>query len=111
MSVNGNWLELKPSRIGRATVFDRDIFIYCISQCMAALNEGRQVLRTMRFSAHDLLKATNRNTSRRGYKLFKDALDRLRNTGIETNVTTGGVDTPMHPRSKTAEENRQVPLS
>lgn len=91
--VNGNWLELKPSSIGLATVFDRDILIYCISQCMAALNEGRQVHRTMRFSAHDLLKATNRDTSRRGYKLFKDALDRLRNTGIETNVTTGGVET------------------
>ena len=90
--VNGNWLELKPSSIGLATVFDRDILIYCISQCMAALNAGRQVHRTMRFSAHDLLKATNRDTSRRGYKLFKDALDRLRNTGIETNVTTGGFE-------------------
>lgn len=91
--VNGNWLELKPSSIGLATVFDRDILIYCISQCMAALNEGRAVHRTMRFAAHDLLKATNRDTSRRGYKLFKDALDRLRNTGIETNVTTGGIET------------------
>lgn len=91
--MNGNWLELKPSSIGLATVFDRDILIYCISQCMAALNEGRQVHRTMRFSAHDLLKATNRDTSRRGYKLFRDALDRLRNTGIETNITMGGVET------------------
>lgn len=88
--VNGNWLEVKPSSIGLATVFDRDILIYCISQCMAALNEGREVHRTMRFAAHDLLTATNRDTSRRGYKLFKEALNRLRNTGIETNITTGG---------------------
>jgi len=87
---NGNWLELKPSSIGLATVFDRDILIYCISQCVAALKEGRRINRTMRFAAHDLLKATNRDTSRRGYQLFKEALDRLRNTGIETNITMGG---------------------
>ena len=69
-----------------------NILIYCISQCMAALNEGRQVHRTMRFSAHDLLKATNRATNDRGYKLFKDALNRLRNTSIQTNITTGGIE-------------------
>ena len=90
---NGNWLELKPSSIGLATVFDRDILIYCISQCMATLKEGRQVHKTLRFAAHDLLKATNRDTSRRGYKLFKEALDRLRNTGIETNITMGETET------------------
>lgn len=86
---NGNWLELKPSSIGLATVFDRDILIYCISQCVATMKEGRRVHKTMRFAAHDLLKATNRDTSRRGYQLFKEALDRLRNTGIETNITMG----------------------
>jgi hypothetical protein len=90
--MNGNWLEVVPSNIGLATVFDRDILIYCISQCMAALNEGRKVHRTMRFAAHDLLKATNRATNDRGYKLFKDALNRLRNTNIQTNITTAGVE-------------------
>lgn len=87
---NGNWLELKPSFIGLATVFDRDILIYCISQCMAALKEGRPIHKTMRFSAHDLLKATNRDTSDKGYAGFKSALERLRNTGIETNIKMGG---------------------
>jgi len=88
---NGNtWIELKPSYIGLATVFDRDILIYCISQCMAALKEGRRVQRTMRFAAHDLLQATNRDTSDKGYKGFKNALERLRSTHIETNITMGG---------------------
>jgi hypothetical protein len=86
---NGNWLELKPSSIGLATVFDRDILIYCISQAVAALKDGRRVNRTMRFAAHDLLQATNRDTSKRGYERFKEALDRLRNTGIETNIKMG----------------------
>ena len=36
-----------------------DVLIYRISQCMAALNDGRKVQRTMRFKAYDLLVATN----------------------------------------------------
>lgn len=90
--MNHNWIELRPSSIGLATVFDRDILIYCISQCMAALNEGRQIHRTMRLSAHDVLKATNRDTSDKGYAGFKAALTRLRSTEIQTNITTGGVE-------------------
>jgi len=90
---NGNWLELKPSYIGLATVHDRDILIYCISQCMARLNAGKKVHRTLRFNAHDLLKTTNRATNDRGYNLFKTALERLRNTGIETNIKMGGKET------------------
>jgi len=86
----GNWIEISPSRYGLATVHDRDVLIYCISQCMAALNEGRQVHRKMRFKAYDLLVATNRQTSGRGYELLKDALRRLQGTQIETNLKQGG---------------------
>lgn len=85
-----NWIEVSPSRAGLATVHDRDILIYCISQCMAALNEGRKVSKTMRFKAYDLLVATNRQTSGRGYELLKDALRRLQGTQIETNLRQGG---------------------
>lgn len=86
----GNWIEISPSRYGLATVHDRDVLIYCISQCMAALNEGRKIARTMRFKAYDLLVATNRQTSGRGYDLLKDALRRLQGTQIETNLRQGG---------------------
>ena len=85
-----NFIEINPSRYGLATVHDRDVLIYCISQCMAALNEGRRVNRTMRFKAYDLLVATNRQTSGRGYELLKDALRRLQGTQIETNLRQGG---------------------
>lgn len=85
-----NFIEVSPSRYGLATVHDRDVLIYCISQCMAALNEGRQVTRAMRFKAHDLLVATNRQTSGQGYQLLKDALRRLQGTQIETNIRQGG---------------------
>lgn len=85
-----NSIEVSPSRYGLATVHDRDVLIYCISQCMAALNEGRKVNRSMRFKAHDLLVATNRQTSGQGYQLLKDALRRLQGTQIETNIRQGG---------------------
>ena len=84
------WLKLTASPIGLATVHDRDILIYCISQCMAALNQGQKISRTPRFTAHDLLKVTNRATNQKGYKLFKNALRRLQGSQIETNITTGG---------------------
>jgi plasmid replication initiation protein len=88
---NGNmWLKLSPSPIGLATVHDRDILIFCISQCMAALKEGRQISRVLRFRAHELLQVTNRSTGKRGYDLFTDSLRRLQGTQIETNITTGG---------------------
>lgn len=85
-----NFIVINPSRYGLATVHDRDVLIYCISQCMAALNEGRQVHRIVRFKAQDLLVATNRQTSGRGYGLLKDALRRLQGTQIETNLRQGG---------------------
>lgn len=88
---NGDsWLKLSPSNLGLATVHDRDILIYCISQCMARLNKGEEVHRTLRFNAHDLLKVTNRATNNLGYERFRAALERLRNTSIQTNITTGG---------------------
>lgn len=87
---NDNWIAISPSHYGLATVHDRDVLIYCISQCMAALNGGKKVQRAMRFKAYDLLVATNRQTSGRGYELLKDALRRLQGTQIETNLRQGG---------------------
>lgn len=87
---NGSFLRIKPGSDGAATVHDRDVLIYCISQCMAALNEGRKIERKMRFRAHDLLKTTNRKTSGEGYRLLQAALARLQGTQIETDITTGG---------------------
>src|ERR1700722_13394297 len=34
---NGNWLEITPSVKGLATIYDKDILIYCISQVMEKL--------------------------------------------------------------------------
>ncbi len=84
------YVEVKPSSDGLATVHDRDILIYCISQLMAAQNAGQPVSPVLHFRAHDLLKATNRMTNGQGYEALKAALERLAGTRISTNITTGG---------------------
>ncbi len=91
---NGKWVEVRPSSKGLATVFDRDVIIYCISQCIARLNDGLPVPRTLRFKAYDLLIATNRDVrgGGRAYQLLSEALDRLQGTQIATNIVTGEVE-------------------
>lgn len=86
-------MEIRPSAIGMATVHDRDVLIYCISQCMAALNQGQKISRNLRFKAHDLLVVTNRETSGSGYKGLLNALERLQGTQVKTNISFGDGDT------------------
>ncbi len=90
---NGTEIEVTPSVRGRATIHDKDILIYCVSQLMAAINAGREVSRTLHLKAHDLLVATNRDTSGDGYARLRDAFERLAGTRITTNLATGGVQT------------------
>ncbi|MGB3247229.1 MAG: replication initiator protein A, partial [Sulfitobacter sp.] len=87
-----NYVVVRPSADGLATIHDRDVLIYCISQVIAAINEGREVQRVVRLKAYDLLRATNRVTDGRGYKALRAALLRLQGTQIETNITTGGTE-------------------
>lgn len=87
-----NYVEVKPGADGLATIHDRDVLIYCISQIMAGMNKGREVSQTVRFKAYDLLVSTNRNTAGTGYAQLKAALERLAGTRITTNITTGNVE-------------------
>ena len=87
---NGIKIAIKPSVDGLATVHDRDVLIYCISQLMTALNDGKDVSQVVRFRAFDMLVATNRNTAGSGYSQLKAALERLAGTRISTNIVTGG---------------------
>ena len=90
---NGTQVTVTPSVKGRASIFDKDILIYCISQLVAALNAGRAVSRTLTLTAHDLLVATGRDTGGDSYARLRDAFERLAGTRITTNLETGGVET------------------
>ena len=85
----GNWIEITPSVKGLATIYDKDILIYCISQIMAKLNQGEEVSPRVRINTRDLLIFTNRGTAGKDYAALTEAMDRLAGTRISTNVRTG----------------------
>lgn len=94
MYRNGDkWLKVVPSEKGLATIYDKDILIYAISQLIAKMKRGEEPKRRLKITAKDLLVFINRSTSGRDYERLIDALDRLDGTRIRTNVTTGGVET------------------
>lgn len=87
---NGNTLTVTPSVKGLATIYDKDILIYAISQLMAAKAAGDAISRKISVSARQVLIFTNRDTGGRNYGLLEDALDRLTGTRLRTNIMTGG---------------------
>ena len=89
---NGTDITVVPSMRGLATIHDKDVLIFCISQLMSALNTGRAVGRTLTLRAYDMLVATNRETSGDAYRRLREALERLAGTRITTNLETGGME-------------------
>lgn len=88
---HGNsWLEITPSVKGLATISDKDILIFAVSQIMAAKNTGQPYSKHVGFTAYDFLVFSNRMTNGQAYQGLKDALTRLRGTTLVTSVRTGG---------------------
>jgi plasmid replication initiation protein len=89
---NGNSITVTPSIKGLATIWDKDILIYAVSQLVAAMNAGRQDLSpTIRLTAYDLLVSTNRHTGGGDYDQLQKAFERLAGTRITTDIRTNGV--------------------
>lgn len=91
------WLEVIPSAKGQATIYDKDILIYVVSQIMHRINRGEQVSRRIRFNPRDLLIFVNRGTGGKDYDAFCEGLDRLMGTVIKTNITTATVTPSTAP--------------
>lgn len=90
---NGDrWLEVVPSVKGLATIYDKDILIYCISQLIAKMNEGTLPSPHVSIVAKDLLVFVNRSLGGKDYDALVEALERLDGTRIRTNIKTGGTE-------------------
>jgi len=87
---NGCKVTIKPGYDGCATIHDKDIWIYCISQLVEAQNRGREISPVVRFTMYDFLVSTNRDTGGDGYRRAVEALQRISGTRIETNIETAG---------------------
>lgn len=82
---------VKPGIDGAALMSDRDVWIYCTSQLMEAMNRGRaDVAPTVRFVAYDFLRYMKREVSGEGYRGLQEALRRLKGTVVETNLQSAG---------------------
>lgn len=81
-------VEVQPGVYGLATIHDKDLWIYAVSQLRAAANAGQEIGRTVRFTAHAFLTATDRGTSGRSYDRLLNALNRLAGTRVLTNIRT-----------------------
>jgi plasmid replication initiation protein len=99
---NGNTIEIIPSKLGLATIHDKDVLLYLASHIMNDLNKKQEETikigandieapaKTVRFTAYDMLVLTNRTTNNLGYDRLEAALDRLSGTRIKTNIKTNG---------------------
>jgi plasmid replication initiation protein len=87
---NGDrWLEVVPSVKGLATIYDKDVLIYCISQLVAKMNDGAAPSPHVSIVAKDLLVFVNRSLGGKDYDALVEALGRLDGTRIRTNIRTG----------------------
>ncbi|MBL4571819.1 MAG: replication initiator protein A [Gammaproteobacteria bacterium] len=84
------WVEVIPSTQGRATIFDKDLLLYCIGQVVEGMNRGREVSRRIQITAYEFFMTTGRSSGGDQYKRLHETLGRLRGTTIKTNVNTKG---------------------
>lgn len=84
-------LTITPSVLGAATVFDKDLLLFVVSQIIEAKNKGLPVSRTVRVDSYDYLVGTDRGDGRKSFEGIMGTLRRLKGTNLETNITTGSV--------------------
>jgi len=87
----GNWIQIVPSVKGMATIYDKDILIYVISQLVAKRNRGEVISRKVKINTRDLLKFTRRADTGGAYKAVVASIERLAGTRISTNIVVPGV--------------------
>jgi len=87
--VRGNrTLRVIPSMVGAATIFDKDLIMYCLSHIVRKINEKAPVSPVVKVNVGPFLVATNRSTGGAAYERVIDMCRRLRGTTIETNIKT-----------------------
>lgn len=87
-SRGGKTIRVIPSALGAATVFDKDILIYCMSQIVRGLEGGAKVNRRIKIETYPFLVGTRRSTGGKAYEGVLEMCRRLKGTTIETNVKT-----------------------
>jgi plasmid replication initiation protein len=90
------YLKINPinKAIGRATIKDKAILVFCLSQLMVKLNNSYKTGNIASFTAYDFLTTIGKGTTGKDYKDLEKSLQRLNNTRITTNLTVKGISLP-----------------
>lgn len=83
------YIKIGSSELGRATVHDRDLWLFLISKLAQAKFEDAPIDRQIRFTAADYLKVTQDGDGGSQYERLKQALIRLSGTWMRTDIKTG----------------------
>lgn len=75
---------------GMATIWDKDILIWCISQVREALDRGEEPSKRIHFHPYHVLKSIRRAQGKTEYDLLRQAIKRLSNTTIFTTIRNSG---------------------
>ena len=86
-SRSGITITIRNTNLGRATMQDADLWLYCITKMMQLIYEEKTLTRRIVFTGYDYLKKTGRNTAGPNYQQIIDSLQRLSSTRLETNKT------------------------
>lgn len=79
-------IELRASSTGVATSYYKKIGLYIASLNAVKAEEGEKVGQDFVFTAHDLSSVTCSSESARSYHRLPEALERLQDTQITTNM-------------------------
>lgn len=83
-------IEVVGTRHGVATIWDKEILVYCASLLAEKMNRGEAPTPKIVFTAHDFLQATGSTTGGGNYERLEESLVRLSSTLVRTNIETGG---------------------
>ena len=86
-SRSGITITIRNTNLGRATMQDADLWLYCITKMMQLIYEEKTLTRRIMFTGYDYLKKTNRKPTGTNYQQIINSLQRLSSTRLETNKT------------------------
>jgi hypothetical protein len=83
-------IEVRGTKIGVATIDDAEILLYCLSLAGDKLSRGERVGQEFTFTLKDFCHVSGLSQSGSVSKRLGEALERLKETNIKTNIEAGG---------------------
>lgn len=86
-------IEVKGTKAGVATVYDKELLIYAASLIVDKANRGERIGPKITFAANDFFRVVHIQSAGTAYERVTGALERLQGTQIKTTIETGGEGT------------------